>query len=664
MLADIGSGALRAAFFLALWGGGAAAYAAWKRDARALASARLAAAITLGLVALAAGAMTAALATHDFSILYVAANNARETPLFYSVISLWAALEGSILLWTLVLAGATTFVAFRSTATLPRLATTALAVLFGMVAFFLLLVTTPAADPFVRLAFPPENGRGPNALLQNHPLMALHPPLLYLGYVLFSVPFAYALSSLILGEGGDRWLVATRRFALASWALLGVGIVAGAWWSYAVLGWGGYWAWDPVENAAIMPWLTATAYLHSVMVEEKRRLLRTWNLTLVIATFALTILGTFLTRSGVVNSVHSFTQSAIGPLLLGYLVALLVLSVGLLLWRSSRREDAGALGAPLSREAVFLFQNVVFMAATLTVLLGTLYPLFAEAISGAQLSIGGPYFDRVEVPLALALLFLMGVGPQLPWHGASRATLERQFTAPALAAAAGALVALASGTTGVAPVLTYALAGFVTATIVQEFARGVRARRTLHGEGGATAFANLFRRNGRRYGGYVVHFGIVLVALAVATSQARTAEAERTLAPGDTLSVGGYTVQLVALRAVHEPQRDSVVADLAIVGNGADQQLHPALVQYPNTTQAVGSPGIAAGARDDLYTILAAYDARGHAWATLRVRVIPLVSWLWAGGGVIGIGALFAALPPPRRRTVELAVAHAAAPAK
>src|SRR5439155_789970 len=264
----------------------------------------------------------------------------------------------------------------------------------------------------------------------------------------------------------------------------------------------------------------------------------------------LTILGTFLTRSGVVNSVHSFPQSAIGPLLLGYLVALLVLSVGLLLWRSSRREDAGALGAPLSREAVFLFQNVVFMAATLTVLLGTLYPLFAEAISGAQLSIGGPYFDRVEVPLALALLFLMGVGPQLPWHGASRATLERQFTAPALAAAAGALVALASGTTGVAPVLTYAPARFVTAPIVQEFA------------------------------------------------------------------------------------------------------------------QAVRSPGIAAGARDDLYTILAAYDARGHAWATLRVRVIPLVSWLWAGGGVIGIGALFAALPPPRRRTVELAVAHAAAPAK
>ena len=664
MLADLGSGALHAAFFLALWGGGSAAYAAWKRDARALASSRLAAAAALGLVAVAALAMMAALARHDFSILYVAQNNARETPLFYSLISLWAALEGSILLWTAVLAGATTYVAFRGTAALPRLATTALAVLFAMLAFFLLLVTTPAADPFVRLAFPPDNGRGPNPLLQNHPLMALHPPLLYLGYVLFSVPFAYALASLILGEGGDRWLVATRRFALISWALLGVGIVAGAWWSYAVLGWGGYWAWDPVENAAIMPWLTATAYLHSVMVEEKRRLLRTWNLALVIATFVLTILGTFLTRSGVVNSVHSFTQSAIGPLLLGYLVAVLVLSVGLLLWRSPRLADAGAIGAPLSREAVFLFQNVVFMAAMLTILLGTLYPLIVEAISGDQLSIGGPYFDRVEIPLALALLFLMGVGPQLPWHGASRTTLERQFVAPVVAAAAGALLALVTGTSGAGPVLTYALAGFVATTIAQELVRGVRARRLLHGEGGVVAFANLFRRSGRRYGGYVVHLGIVLVALAIATSQARTAEAERTLAPGDSFSVAGYTVQLVALREVHEQQRDRVVADLAITGNGADERLHPALVQYPNSTQAVGSPGISAGLRDDLYTILAAYDGRAHAWATLRVRVIPLVSWLWAGGAVVGIGAVVAALPPPRRRVVELAVARAAAPAK
>jgi cytochrome c-type biogenesis protein CcmF len=659
--ADLGTGALRAALPLAIWGIGAAAYAAAKRDGRALASARWSALITLVLIVLAALAMVGALVSHDFSVAYVARNNALETPLFFTVISLWAALEGSILLWTAILAGATAYVAWRGTPALPRLATTALAVLFVMLTFFLLLVTTPAADPFVRSEIVPLNGSGPNPLLQNHPLMALHPPLLYLGYVLFSVPFAYAIASLILGEGGDRWLVATRRFALVSWALLGVGIVAGSWWSYAVLGWGGYWAWDPVENAAIMPWLVATAYLHSVMVEEKRRLLRSWNLSLVIATFALTILGTFLTRSGVVNSVHAFSLSAIGPLLLGYLVAIVVLSVGLLIWRMPMLRDAGAVGAPLSREAIFLFQNVIFVAATMTVLLGTLYPLIAEALSGAQLSIGRPYFDRVEVPLALALLFLMGIGPQLPWHGASRATLERQFTAPIVAAAGGALLAVATGLGGAFAVLTYALAAFVGATVVQEFARGIRARRTLHGESAGTAFANLLRRNGRRYGGYVVHLGIVLVAVAVATSQSKTIEVEQTVRAGDHFTVAGYTLAFAGLRSTSEPQRDLLVADLTVTGNGGEAQLRPALVFFPNATQAVGSPGISAGLGDDVYTILIAYDTTAQSWATIRVLVIPLVSWLWLGGAVVGLGAVIAALPQPRRREVLRPLAEAPA---
>jgi cytochrome c-type biogenesis protein CcmF len=660
--ADLGTGALRAALPLAIWGIGAAAYAASKRDGRALASARWSALITFILVVIAALAMIGALVTHDFSITYVARNNALETPLFFTVISLWAALEGSILLWTAILAGATAYVAWRGTPALPRLATTALAVLFAMLTFFLLLVTTPAADPFVRSEIAPLNGNGPNPLLQNHPLMGLHPPLLYLGYVLFSVPFAYAIASLILGEGGDRWLVATRRYALVSWALLGVGIVAGSWWSYAVLGWGGYWAWDPVENAAIMPWLVATAYLHSVMVEEKRRLLRSWNLSLVIATFALTILGTFLTRSGVVNSVHAFTQSAIGPLLLGYLVAIVVLSVGLLLWRLPMLRDFGAVGAPLSREAIFLFQNVVFVAATLTVLLGTLYPLIAEALSGAQLSIGRPYFDRVEVPLALALLFLMGIGPQLPWHGASRATLERQFTAPIVAAAGGALLAIATGLGGALAVLTYTLAAFVAATVVQEFARGIRARRTLHGESGSTAFANLFRRNGRRYGGYVVHLRIVLIAVAVATSQSKTVEVERTVRAGDHFEAAGYTVAYSGLRNVSEPQRDLLVADLRVTGNGADVRLRPALLFFPNATQAVGSPGISAGLADDVYTIIVAYDtSAAHSWATIRVLVIPLVSWLWLGGAVVGLGAVIAAMPQPKRREAVQSLVEAPA---
>src|SRR5207247_593994 len=288
--ADLGTGALRAALQLAIWGIGAAAYAAAKRDGRALASARWSALITFLLVVLAAFAMIGALVTHDFSIAYVARNNALETPLFFTVVTIWAALAGAILLWTAILAGATAYVAWRGTPALPRLATTALAALFAMLTFFLLLVTTPAADPFVRSEIVPLDGNGPNPLLQNHPLRALHPPPLSLGYVLLLLPLAYAIASLILGEGGDRWLVATRRFALVSWALLGVGIVAGSWWSYAVLGWGGYWVWGPVEAAAIIPWLVATAYLHSVMVEERRRLLRSWNLSLLIATFAPTLL--------------------------------------------------------------------------------------------------------------------------------------------------------------------------------------------------------------------------------------------------------------------------------------------------------------------------------------------------------------------------------------
>ncbi len=657
---DVGAGALRAALPLAVWGVVASAYAARERDGRLLLSARWAALAAFALVVLASASMIVALLGHDFSIRYVAENNALATPPYFGAISLWAALEGSILLWTTVLAGAVTFVAWRGTRELPRLATTALAVMFAMLAFFLALVVTPAADPFVRIDPPAPDGRGPNPLLQDHWLMGLHPPLVYLGYVLFSIPFAYAIASLILGEGGDRWIVATRRSALVAWALLGVGIVAGAWWSYAVLGWGGYWAWDPVENAALMPWLAATAYLHSVMVEEKRRLLRTWNLALVIGAFSLTILGTFLTRSGVVNSVHSFTQSAIGPLLLAYLAAVLAFSFGLLLWRAPGLVDAGSIGAPLSREAVFLFQNVLFVAATAAVLLGTLYPLAVEAISGDQLSIGSPYFDRVEVPIGLALLFLMGIGPQLPWHGASRATLERQFAGPVVVAGAGAVFALAVGLRGAVPVLAYALAAFVAATVVQEVMRGVRARRTLHGESAGAAFVNLYRRSGRRYGGYVVHVGIAVIALAVTTSQAATVRAEATLAPGSSMQVAGRTIILDGLRDVAEPRRQQVVADLRVSEGESGAPVAAALTYYPNANGAIGSPGIRSTARDDLYAILAAYDTRTRAWATIQVRVIPLVSWLWIGGLIVGIGALLAGLPPARRTEQVRSLAVAA----
>src|SRR2546428_1534470 len=502
MIATLGSISLTLALVCAV--AGLVVLAAGRRprqDPVRAAWGRLAAAGVFVCVTLAVVMMEAALIGFDFSIRYVALNVNRATPLLFRVAGLWGALEGSILLWAWVLTGLTLLVAVEYRSKHSDLIPHVLTVLLGIAVFFVGVMVGPA-NPFARLPVLPVDGRGLNPLLQNHLLMAIHPPLLYLGYVGFSIPYAFAMGTLLSGRPRDEWMTITRRWTLVAWTSLTAGLLLGARWSYDVLGWGGYWAWDPVENAAIMPWLVATAYLHSVMVEEKRRLLRSWNLSLVIATFALTILGTFLTRSGVVNSVHAFTQSAIGPLLLGYLVAIVVLSVGLLLWRLPTLRDTGAVGSPLSREAIFLFQNVVFVAATLTVLLGTLYPLIAEALSGAQLSIGRPYFDRVEVPLALALLFLMGIGPQLPWHGASRATLERQFTAPIVAAAGGALLAVATGLGGVLAVLTYALAAFVAATVVQEFARGIRARRAPPGESTAPAFAILIPRSGSRYGRY------------------------------------------------------------------------------------------------------------------------------------------------------------------
>ncbi|MBU6423158.1 MAG: heme lyase CcmF/NrfE family subunit, partial [Chloroflexi bacterium] len=367
----------------------------------------------------------------------------------------------------------------------------------------------------------------------------------------------------------------------------------------------------------------------------------------------------------VINSVHSFSESAIGPLLLGYLAAILVFSVGLLLWRAPRLADRETMGTPLSREAIFLFQNVLFVAATLTVLLGTLYPLIVEAVSGDQVSIGSPYFDTVDVPLALALLFLMGVGPQLPWHGASRATLERQFSAPILAAAGGGIAALLVGLRGAAPVLAFALAAFVVGTVVQEMVRGVHARRTLHGEPPAVAFVNLFRRNGRRYGGYVVHVGIAVVALAVAMSQSMAVQKDATLAPGGSMQVGSRTIVFEGLHDVAQPQRQRVVADLRIVDGGSSVPLTTALDYYPNSTSAVGSPGIRSTAGDDVYAILAAYDARSRAWATISIKVIPLVSWLWIGGAIVGLGALLAALPEPqpRRRAAVVAPVPASSPA-
>ncbi|MGH2990389.1 MAG: heme lyase CcmF/NrfE family subunit, partial [Solirubrobacterales bacterium] len=400
MTAVVGHASVAVGLAVATAGAAASLIGGRRCSPRLVELARASALLLFAVSLVAAGTLSLALLRHDFSIAYVAQNGSLETPPFYTAISLWAALEGSILLWIAVLAGYGAVAAWLAPRRAPDLYPVAQGVLFAIAAFFLWLAAGPA-DPFRTISPAPENGLGPNPLLQNHPLMALHPPALYLGLVGFSVPFAFAIAALVTGRLDDRWIRVTRGATLVAWSFLALGIVLGAWWSYEVLGWGGYFAWDPVENASLLPWLTATAFIHSLMVQEKRDMLKLWNLTLVVATFLLTILGTFLTRSGVLSSVHAFAEGLVGPSLLAFIGVALAVSVGLLVWRGERLRSEGLLDAAVCRESAFLLNNLLLVGLTLTVLVGTLFPLFAEAWDGTRLSVGEPYFNTTGVPVAL-----------------------------------------------------------------------------------------------------------------------------------------------------------------------------------------------------------------------------------------------------------------------
>ncbi len=469
----------------------------------------------LAAAVLAVAVMEWALIGHDFSLRYVAENNARGTPLLFTITGLWAALEGSILLWTLALAGylAATAYRFRHRATDPLVAW---ATIIGLlVALFFFALMLGPANPFRVMSTIPLDGQGPNPLLQNHPLMAFHPPMLYLGYVGFTIPFSFAMAALITGRFGEGWLADTRRATIIAWGFLTVGIILGGWWSYEVLGWGGFWAWDPVENASLLPWLTGTAFIHSVMVQERRGMLRVWNLSLVIATFCLTILGTFLTRSGVLNSVHAFSTSDIGPWLLTFLAVVAASGIGLIAWRADKLHAPGRIDSPVSREAAFLGNNLLFAGLAFVVLLGTVYPLLAEALNGRQLSVGEPYFDAMATPLGLALLFLMAVAPALPWRAASGELLRKRLAVPAWIGAAVMVVAVIFGTRGLVPVLAFGFAAFALANIARSVFVGVRARHRAHDEGWFRAGGRTVGANPRLYGGLIVHTGVVLIAIAL-----------------------------------------------------------------------------------------------------------------------------------------------------
>jgi cytochrome c-type biogenesis protein CcmF len=619
-------------------------------------SARTATYGVLAAVVAANGAMIAALLANDFHLRYVAENSSRETPMFFKVLALWSADDGSLLLWNLILAAFIAAVAYRFRKRRPETLPYALATLAAVQVFYLALVSGPSR-PFASLVVAPPDGNGPMPLLQNHPLMAVHPPFLYLGLIGLTVPFAFGIASLVTGNLSDEWIRLTRRWALAAWIFLTVGLLLGALWSYGVLGWGGYWAWDPVENVALLPWLVTTAFLHSVVIQERRGMLKVWNLSLVVGAFALATFGTFLTRGSILESVHAFARTAVGPMYLAFLVLVLAVGFGLIAARAWRLRSEGRLDAVLSREAAFLGNNLALLAVTCIVLIGTVFPLAVEAVSNKQVSVGGPFFRTTTAPVLILLLFLMGVGPLLSWRRTSPDQAARRLALPALVGA-GVMVGLAvAGVRDVAAIAAFGLAAFVLIANGSALARSVTTFARARSKPVVAAAPSALVRNRQLTGGLVVHMGLALAAIGITASSSFARSTEFTVAPGNSRAFAGYTLTFERTRTLVQPQRIVRVADVRVSRDGRSLgQVTPSMNLYPNSSEPIGTPSIRYGAFRDLYSTLLGLQGGGRL-ATLRFFLNPGVMWLWIGGIIMALGGLFAAWPQ-RRRTAKLLAAQ------
>ncbi|CAB4813137.1 MAG: heme lyase CcmF/NrfE family subunit [Actinobacteria bacterium] len=578
--------------------------------------------------------MERALIQRDWSMKYVQQVGSADTPFLFNITAIWSALEGSILLWLVVLVGYTVVIAqrFRKRLADPLVAW-ALVVMFVVCMFFFVLTLGPA-DAFQRGALGVTSGPGPNPLLQNHILVLFHPPILYLGYVGMTVPFAFAIAALITGRVGERWLSETRRFALFAWGFLTIGIILGGWWSYEVLGWSGVWGWDPVENASLLPWLTGTAYIHSVLVQERRGMLRVWNLTLLVSTFALTILGTFLTRSGVIKSVHAFSNGSIGPYLLSFFGVIVVVSLGLIAWRGDRLRSPGSIDSPLSREGAFLANNVVFTVFAFVVLLGTLFPLIVEALQNRTIKVGAPYFERLSIPFGISLLFLMAVAPVLPWRKASTELLRERLFWPAWGGALSIVVPLIIGARGLAPLLAFGLGGFASGAALRQLVLATRRQ----GWRGLVGRAN---------GGMVVHIGVIVVAVALVASTTYTHSSRLILEVGKPASYGGHTFELIEVESFTTPRSNGIRAQISIDGG---QTYAPAITKFTNFGSNIPTPSVRTGVFNDIYLTLESGAKAGATTLPMKVFIKPLIVWLWIGGALMVFGTLLSAFPGTRRR--------------
>ena len=650
-MADLGRAALVVSFGLALYALVVGGFAAHLNRRRLADSARNALVAGFFSTRVASAVRASALLRHDFSFSYVAAHTNRTLPSIYALTAFWGGQEGSLLLWLLVLTGYGALAVALNRRLLRDLVAWVVPVLGGIATFFSFMLVAVASPFNVQTA--PVDGAGLTPSLQN-PYMVAHPPMLYLGYVGLSIPFAFAAGAMLSGRTDERWIVATRRWTLAAWTFLGFGQLLGAHWAYVEVGWGGYYAWDPVENAALMPWLAATAFLHSVMIQERKGMLKVWNMVLVALAFELSIFGTFLTRSGVVNSIHSFAQSSVGGWFLGFVVVSSVFSVALILWRLPLLQARTKLESALSREATFLYNNLLLVALCLTILWGVLFPIVTELVKGESRTIGRPYYDFFLRAFGLPLLLLMGIGPLIAWRRTSVRALARSIAWPIAAALTTGVVLIVAGAGSSRPgLIAYSFSAFVIAAIVVELVRGTRATGSLF---------RLIGRNRRRYGGYIVHFAIVLLAIGVAGSSAYGTNVERHLSPGQSTTVGAYHLTYEGVDPIrNDPNRTGQYAVLHVSGPWSGT-LRTGNVTYTGFDETDNDVGIKTDwlRAQDLY-VIADFQQRSNV-VFFNVLVKPLVNLIWAAGIVFLLGAVVAMWPDAReqrRLVLRLAPARA-----
>ena len=655
---DIGEFALLLALATALYGVASYVMAFRSNRVDVYMSADKTPIIVWGCVMVSSIALWKAFLTNDFSLQYVAAYSNIDLDFFYKFSSFWGGQKGSLLFWALILTTYMMVVHVQNRKQNVRLVPIALAVMMVITLFFLVLLNF-STNPFERLPVPPADGRGLNPLLQNY-WMVIHPPTLYLGYVGFTVPFAFATAALLTKNLDDGWIRLTRKWTLVSWFFLCLGNLFGAQWAYVELGWGGYWAWDPVENAAFMPLIVATAYLHSVQIQEKKDMMKVWNMSLVLLTFVMTIFGTFITRSGLIQSVHTFDEATLGYYFLGFLGVIIAFSVTMILLRLPLLQSKNELDSFLSRESSFLLNNLVLLGIAFATFWGTIFPIVSEAFRGVKITVGPPFYNQVNVPIGMVLLALIGIGPVIAWRRSSWSNLKRNFTKPVLTAAIGAAMMFPfvplTDKSEIFTYITFILCIFVMTSMFIEFMKGTGARMEARGESPINALSGLVWKNKGRYGGYIVHLGVVLIFAGIAGSQSYSTDVEKHLKIGDRFQLRGYDFIYEKLLVKEESStKTRVIAQLGIERDG--RRLWTGMPEkefYKGQNQPVTEVDLISTLKEDVYMILADFNPENSS-ATIKVYVNPMVKWMWLGGWVIAFGTMIAVWPDrlEARRRVE-----------